>query len=389
MIPYSDFLYFGISLYALLPAMVLRLLKRFWRPWLVISTLFMLAVQYLGLTEDVTWPINALVIVIGYAVAQWLVAAVWLAVRRRGARRMGFYAAIFLGLLPLLAAKYAGLAGIEYPLAFVGLSYVTFRSLDVLIGIQDGVIKNIDPLRYLTFLLFFPTISSGPIDRYRRFSEDWERERSTSDVLTDFDAGIHRIFTGFLYKFVLAALIQQYWMDPVAQQTGFLAASSYMYAYTLYLFFDFAGYSAFAVGFSYILGIRSPENFDRPFLARDIRDFWNRWHMSLSFWFRDHIYNRFIFSALKGRWFRSAQLASSVGYLLTMGLMGLWHGTALHFLVYGLYHGILLAATSALDRRYRSNRLINSPDWPWRLASVVLTFHLVAFGLLIFSGRLF
>jgi membrane protein involved in D-alanine export len=192
-----------------------------------------------------------------------------------------------------------------------------------------------------------------------------------------------------LYKFVLAALIQQHWMDPVAQQAGLLPVASYMYAYTLYLFFDFAGYSSFAVGFSYLLGIRTPENFDRPFLARDIRDFWNRWHMSLSFWFRDHIYNRFIFSALKGRWFRDPRVASSVGYLLTMGLMGLWHGTALHFLAYGLYHGILLAVTSTLDRRYKANRLLNSPAWPWRLASIFLTVHLVAFGLLIFSGRLF
>jgi membrane protein involved in D-alanine export len=388
-IPYTNFLYFGISLYALLPAVVFRLLKRFWRPWIVISTIFMLVVQYLGISQNVNWPINSLVLVLGYAISQWLVASGWLWLRRRGAHRVEFYAAILLGLLPLLAAKYAGIAGIEYPLVFVGLSYVTFRCLDVLIGIQDGAIQQIDPIRYLTFVLFFPAISSGPIDRYRRFSNDWQSERSTPEVLSDFDAGLHRIFTGFLYKFVLAALIKQYWMDPTAQQGGFLPVASYMYAYTLFLFFDFAGYSAFAIGFSYILGIRTPENFDRPFISRDIREFWNRWHMSLSFWFRDHIYNRFIFSALKGRWFRSPQLASSLGYLLTMGLMGLWHGTALHFLVYGLYHGILLAATSTLDRRFKNNRLLNSPDLSWRLPSILLTFHLVAFGLLIFSGRLF
>ena len=211
----------------------------------------------------------------------------------------------------------------------------------------------------------------------------------SSAVLADLDGGIHRIFTGFLYKFILAALIQQHWMDPVAQRAGFLPVASYMYAYTFYLFFDFAGYSAFAVGFSYLLGIRTPENFDRPFLARDIRDFWNRWHISLSFWFRDHVYNRFLFSALKGRWFRSPQLASSVGYMVTMGLMGLWHGTASHFLVYGLYHGTLLAFTSSLDRRFKGSRLLNDSAWPWRFASVFLTFQLVAFGLLIFSGRLF
>ena len=389
MIPYTDFLYFGISLYALVPAAIFGLLRRFWRTWAALATVFMLVVQYSGIAKDNAWRLNGLVLVLSYAVAQWLVAALFLGVRRRGTSRPWFYVSIFLGLLPLLAAKYASIAGLDYPLVFVGLSYVTFRSLDVLIGIHDGVITQLDPLRYLVFLLFFPTISSGPIDRYRRFSEDWSRTRSLEQVLQDMDGGIHRIFTGFLYKFVLAALIKQYWMDPISQGIGILPVASYMYAYTFYLFFDFAGYSAFAVGFSYLLGIRTPENFNRPFLSRDIRDFWNRWHMSLSFWFRDHIYNRFIFAAIKGRWFRSNQLASTVGYLLTMGLMGLWHGTSPHFLVYGLYHGVLLAATAAFDRAHKGNRLLNDPRWPWRLASTLLTFHLIALSLLIFSGHLF
>jgi membrane protein involved in D-alanine export len=138
-----------------------------------------------------------------------------------------------------------------------------------------------------------------------------------------------------------------------------------------------------------LLGIHTPENFDRPFQSRDIRDFWNRWHMSLSFWFRDHIYNRFIFAAIKGKWFSSSQQASSVGYLITMGLMGLWHGTAPNYLVYGLYHGVLLAATAAFDRAHKGNRLLNSSGWGWRILSIALTFHLIAIGLLIFSGRLF
>jgi len=388
-IPYTDFLYFGIALYALVPAVILGMLGRFMRGWMVIATALMLAVQYLGLSNDIPWPINGLVLVVGFAVFQWMLAVLFLALRRRVAGRMYFYVAIGLGLLPLLLARAAAFAGIEYPIVFVGLSYVTFRSLDVLIGIQDRVITHLDLLRYLVFVLFFPTISSGPIDRFRRFSEDWDRKRSGAQALLDLDGGIHRIFTGFLYKFILAALIKQYWMDPVAQASGFLPVASYMYAYTFYLFFDFAGYSAFAVGFSHLLGIHTPENFDRPFQSRDIRDFWNRWHMSLSFWFRDHIYNRFIFAALKGKWFASSQQASSVGYLITMGLMGLWHGTAPHFLAYGLYHGGLLAATAAYDRSHKENPLLNSPAWPWRLLSIALTFHLVAFGLLIFSGRLF
>jgi len=388
-IPYTDFLYFGISLYALIPAIILGLVRRFWRTWLVIATVFMLIVQYTGLLGAGTGISGSLLLIVGYAAIQWLIAVLFLILRARSASRPAFFAAVALGLLPLLLAKFASIAGLEYTLVFVGLSYITFRSLDVLIGVQDGVIKRVDPLSYFTFLLFFPAVSSGPIDRYRRFSEDWSRERRLEQVLQDIDGGVHRIFTGFLYKFVLAALIKQHWMDPVSLGSGLLPVTSYMYAYTFYLFFDFAGYSAFAVGFSYLLGIHTPDNFDRPFLARDIRDFWNRWHISLSFWFRDHIYNRFIFAALKGRWFRSSQLASALGYLLTMGLMGLWHGTEPNYLIYGLYHGVLLAATSTYDRLRKGNPLLNDAGLPWRGLSTLLTFHLIAFGLLIFSGRLF
>jgi membrane protein involved in D-alanine export len=294
-----------------------------------------------------------------------------------------------LSLLPLLGAKFIPLFQSNYQIFFLGLSYVSFRSLDVIIGIHDELIQSVPPVQYLTFLLFFPTISSGPIDRFRRFNDDWKRERTREEFLNDLDGGVHHIFTGFLYKFILAALIKQYWLDPASSATDIWHILSYMYAYTFYLFFDFAGYSTFAVGFSYIFGIHTPENFNRPFLSRDIREFWNRWHMSLSFWFRDHIYNRFVFSALKGHWFKGRYTASYLGYIITMGLMGIWHGTTLNYIVYGFYHGILLALTDWLNRRFKGNRLINNPGFGWQAASIFITFHLVAFGLLIFSGRLF
>ena len=103
------------------------------------------------------------------------------------------------------------------------------------------------------------------------------------------------------YKFIIAYLIDKYWVQPATAASGFIASLAYMYGYSLYLFFDFAGYSHFAIGLSYLFGIHSPENFNRPFLARNIKDFWNRWHMSLSFWFRDHIYMRFVMRATEGK----------------------------------------------------------------------------------------
>ncbi|MCL4529693.1 MAG: D-alanyl-lipoteichoic acid biosynthesis protein DltB [Chloroflexi bacterium] len=390
MIPYTSFLYFGISLYVIIPALIAGLFKRVWRIWLVIATAVMLIIQYFTTQKILPdFPVNEILLVIAYAVYQWLLAIIFLAIRKRGKSQPIFYLAVFLSLLPLLGAKFVPLFQPGYQIFFLGLSYVSFRSLDVIIGIHDEMIQSVPPIQYLTYLLLFTTISSGPIDRFRRFNEDWKRERTRDEFLLDLDGGIHRIFTGFLYKFILAALIKQYWLDPMSQGTNILHIASYMYAYTFYLFFDFAGYSAFAIGFSYIFGIHTPENFNRPFLARDIRDFWNRWHMTLSFWFRDHIYNRFVFTALKNKWFKNRYTASYIGYIITMGLMGVWHGTTLNYIVYGLYHGILLALTDWLNRRYKGNRLLNDKGFGWQAASIFITFHLIAFSFLIFSGRLF
>jgi membrane protein involved in D-alanine export len=391
MIPYTSFLYFGILLiYIVIPALIVGFFKRISKIWIVLATLGMLVIQYYvpqNITKSIS--INEIELVAIYAVLQWLIAIVFLLIRKRGKNQAVFYLAVLLSLLPLLAAKFVPLFQADYQIFFLGLSYITFRSLDAIIGIHDGMISSLPPIQYLTFLLFFPTISSGPIDRYKRFEEDWKRERTHAEFFSDLDGVFHHVFTGFLYKFILATLIKQYWLDPMSQGSNLLHIGSYMYAYTFYLFFDFAGYSAFAIGLSYLFGIHTPENFNLPFLSRDIRDFWNRWHMSLSFWFRDHIYNRFVFTALKNKWFKNRYTASYIGYIITMGLMGLWHGTAWHYIVYGLYHGILLALTTWLDRRFKGNRLLNSKAFIWQAASILLTFHLIAIGLLIFSGRLF
>ena len=160
-----------------------------------------------------------------------------------------------------------------------------------------------------------------------------------------------------------------------------------MYGYSLYLYFDFAGYSAFAVGVSYLLGIHTPENFNRPFLAGNIKDFWNRWHISLSTWLRDHVYMRFMLAATKGRWFTGKYTASYLGLFLTFGLMGLWHGIEPYYLLYGLYHGTLLVGHDLFTRWNKPRRVWgNGPLW--RATGTLVTFHLVCLGFLLFSGRI-
>jgi membrane protein involved in D-alanine export len=237
----------------------------------------------------------------------------------------------------------------------------------------------------MAFLFFFPTISSGPIDRYRRFGNDWNRHPARAEIWKDLDAAVHQVFTGFLYKFILAALIKTYWIDPLGG--GLRDTVLYMYGYSLYLFFDFAGYSAFAVGVSYLLGIHTPENFDRPFLARNIREFWNRWHISLSTLLRDHVYMRFVLAATKGRWFKGKYTASYLAFFLAFGLMGLWHGTEPYYLLYGLYHGALLVGFDIFSRWNKRSQVWREGPL-WRAAGVLVTFHLVCLGFLLFSGRI-
>ena len=405
MIPYADFLYFGILLYIALPTLLIRRWLGFSRAWVLLATAAMLIVQYGTIAHllPVTAPegvgvtggfpvsgglaeVRDIWVVMACGLFQWIVAQAFLWMRTRTPWYWPFPAALLLTLLPLVGARFLPLAIPGAQLGFLGISYVTFRSLDVIFGIRDRLIVSLPAGQFFAFLFFFPAISSGPIDRYRRFSHDWNRPRLPAEFWKDLDGAVHRIFTGFLYKFILAALIKSYWIDRLAAG-GFLNTLSYMYGYSLYLYFDFAGYSAFAVGVSYLLGIHTPENFNRPFLAGNIKDFWNRWHISLSTWLRDHVYMRFMLAATKGRWFTGKYTASYLGLFLTFGLMGLWHGIEPYYLLYGLYHGTLLVGHDLFTRWNKPRRVWgNGPLW--RATGTLVTFHLVCLGFLLFSGRI-
>jgi len=141
-----------------------------------------------------------------------------------------------------------------------------------------------------------------------------------------------------------------------------------------------------AIGTAYILGVKLPENFNMPFISVDMKDFWSRWHMSLSTWLRDYVYNRYVRHSLKRKRFKNPRTASYIGYFMAFGLMGAWHGLTPAFLIYGAYHGILLAINEALDLHWKAFRDIKRGKL--QIVSALVTFHLFSFGLLIFSGRI-
>jgi membrane protein involved in D-alanine export len=384
MIPFGDFIFFGLLLYAVVPTIFLGLVGWTGRWWTLLVTLVMLVLLFSNdLAVRPNFDVREIWIVLGYALFQVAVAAAFL----RWKSRATFYAALALAVLPLAVAKALPALTLDTSFGFLGISYVTFRALDVIFSIHDGVIKTLPPTQHFAFLFFFPAVSSGPIDRYRRFGQDWLKTRTRSEFLDDLDFAISRIFRGFLYKFIIAALVHAHWVVPVSRQAGALHQVSLMYAETFYLFFDFAGYSAFAIGFSRLFGIRTPENFNAPFLAQNIREFWTRWHMTLSAWFRDHVHMRFLLAATKGKWFAGKNTANYLGLCLTFGLMGLWHGPELRFLLYGAYHAALLCGFEWFSRWNKTAKVWGSGP-VWRAGSIVLTFHAFAFGIMLFNGHL-
>jgi len=271
---------------------------------------------------------------------------------------------------------------------FLGVSYVTFRIVGTLIEIRDGLIKEVGLGDFISFVLFFPTLASGPIDRYRRFLKDLRKTLTRQEYLTYLIQGLEYISRGFLYKFIIAYLINEYALSKLTHTHTLWSNVQYMYAYSAYLFFDFAGYSAFAIGVSLFFGINTPENFKAPFWSKNIKDFWNRWHISLSMWFRDYIYMRFMLDSAKKKRINNRYIASATGYLLLFLLMGLWHGTQWHYIIYGLYMALLMIGFEFLERFNKAKHFWGEGK-SWDMLARFFTLQFVCFGLLIFSGRIF
>ena len=292
---------------------------------------------------------------------------------------------VFLSLVPLIINKVFALTQ-WHLLAFIGISYMSFKTIQIMIEISDGLIKErISIIDYIQFLLFFPTISSGPIDRSRRFMIDIKEKMPRDEYLELAGVGVYRVVLGLLYKVVLSTYSYHYLVT--LPNFGSLEYSiKYMYLYTLYLFFDFAGYSLMAVGSSNILGVQTPMNFNKPFLSIDIKDFWNRWHITLSTWLRDFVFSRVFMEATKKKRFKKRLNTAMYAYMVNMLLMGFWHGLTISYIVYGAYHGILMAGFEYYQKKSKFYKKNKNKVW-YKVCSWFITINLVIFGLYIFSGE--
>ncbi|GGA99318.1 D-alanyl-lipoteichoic acid biosynthesis protein DltB [Macrococcus hajekii] len=404
MIPYGDFTFFYIALALLLPVIVLGLMGRKYIGLNVAVSFIMLVLIFKDPNKNL-FGISILsyemISFVVYILYQLLLIKLYLQVIKKHNTLTNFILIMIAVILPLAVVKVfqstlfgfgsyqVGEIPIKSIIGFLGISYIMFKSIQILMEIRDRRLEEINSFELIKFLSFFPTISSGPIDRFKRFQKDENKPLTKERYALLLHKALHYIMIGLLYKYILAYWIDQYIILAIDFDTASIWMKIiYMYGYSFYLFFDFAGYSLFAIAFSYLMTIETPPNFNAPFASKNIKDFWNRWHMSLSFWFRDMVYMRIVFFMTKKKVLKDAFMVSNIAFILNFFIMGIWHGLEWHYIAYGLYHGILFVGYGYYEKWRKKN--------PWKLPptvvnilAIIITFHFVAFGFLIFSGKLF
>ena len=393
MIPYGTFTFFLVAFIVLLPVIILGFLGKRSYVYNGISTVIMIVIIFSSDTYNLfgqKYLSVQLISFVIYLIWQVLLIMWYYKSRQKNNTFIKFLIIMILSILPLALVKIlqsSWLGGhqihfhehklIEF-VGFLGISYVTFKSVQLIMEIRDGSIKEIKVGKLIQFISFFPTVSSGPIDRYKRFVKDDKKIPTGEQYRGMVVKAIHMIMMGFLYKYIIAHLINVYAIMPLLM---------HLHGFTHKLFFDFAGYSLFAIAVSYLYGINTPPNFKQPFKARNIKDFWNRWHMSLSFWFRDCVYMRTLFYMSSKKIMKNQFAMSNFAFFLNFFIMGVWHGLEVFYIVYGIYHGLMFIGYGYYER-WRKKHPPRFQNGFATALSVIITFHFVAFGFLIFSGKL-
>ncbi len=227
----------------------------------------------------------------------------------------------------------------------VGVSFFTFQAMSYVIDIHRGDSTPAPLLDFAVYLSFFPQLVAGPIVRATEFLPELRSRRGPGQV--EMSRAVILIGRGLFKKVVVAdflgrAIVQDAFGTP--GEYGALDVLVGIYGYAIQIYADFSGYTDMAIGIALLMGFRFPENFDRPYAAVSVQDFWRRWHMTLSRWLRDYLY-----VPLGGN--RLGRVVTYRNLLITMGLGGLWHGAAWTFVIWGLYQGLGLAAERWLGER--------------------------------------
>ncbi|HEY6777500.1 MAG TPA: MBOAT family protein [Thermoleophilaceae bacterium] len=250
----------------------------------------------------------------------------------------------------------------------IGLSFITFQAISYVVDVKRGLIPPASPLDFALYLSFFPHVVAGPIVRAREFIPQLATPRNPKNVAVG--AGVVLIVLGLIKKVAIADYLARTVVGPVfgvpeAYDAPDVALAAYAYAAQIYC--DFSGYTDIAIGVALLMGFVFPQNFNSPYRATSFRDFWRRWHMTLSRFLRD-----FLYIPLGGN--RRGKLRTALNLMITMTLGGLWHGAAWGFVLWGAMHGACLVVEHQLRGR------VSAPGWlRW-----AIVFNVVVFGWILF-----
>lgn len=381
---------------------------------IVVGTVLVIALtRYLGMTGVITpsRPPQTAVVVIVLAVIVFLVFMGY-AVTKMGGLRTRPYKTIIPGSfpyvvaivlllgvlvalkLPVLAEWLSGVLRLwngqsrdlasALDLRWLGFSYIAFRLIHTLRDRQNGRLPAMALDEYFIYMLFFPAISAGPIDRSERFIKDLRQPFiPTADAL---GGASKRLVIGLLKKFVAADVLAMIALNAVdaAQVSSSGWAWVLVYAYTFQIFFDFSGYTDIAIGMGQLMGFKLPENFNAPYLKPNLTQFWNNWHMTLTQWFRAYFFNPLTRALRSAKKPVPVWMVILITQLATMTLIGLWHGITLNFVLWGLWHGLGMFIqnrwsdwTKPLSARIQQKPALNKAV---TVFTTLLTFQFVALG---------
>ncbi|MBQ9009715.1 MAG: MBOAT family protein, partial [Clostridia bacterium] len=258
----------------------------------------------------------------------------------------------------------------------LGLSFLTLRAFGYLADVSRGTAAQNHPVSFALYLSFFPQMPAGPLTRYSSFREQLEDRHVT---LRSFSRGIFRFIVGINKKMLLANTLGQL-ADRIFQMPARSAGTAWLgiISFALQIYFDFSGYTDMALGLGGMFGFRLPENFNYPYAGRTVSDVWNRWHLSLGSWVRDYVYIPMGGSKVN-------QLRHVLNLMVVWLLLGLWHGSGLTFIFWGLLNGLAVVFESQTGIRKDSDR------WPAFLKVLyrILTLLFILVGWVFFRSESF
>jgi alginate O-acetyltransferase complex protein AlgI len=324
------------------------------------------------------WDLHYLALIPAASTVDFLLGWGLQASKRPWARRILVTASIVMNIGLLAALRYAPVHTLALPLT---LSFYVFQALTYTIDIYRGDAKGTKSyLAHLAAVSFFPTTLAGPITRVSSLIDQFEKRRALDPA--DGSRALFLIGMGLMKKLLIADYLSSNLVNRVFDfPTLYTGAETLIavYAYALQIYYDFSGYTDIAMGSALLLGIKLPPNFNRPYAAENIADFWRRWHISLSNWLRDYLY-----FSLPGK---RSKVFSYVNLVITMVIGGLWHGANWNFVIWGALHGLGLALVRLWQAQSGTTRAgAASGSALWRYASIILTFHYVAFAWIFFRA---